>query len=97
MPVSPANRKYYGYRWRTKIRPRIVDRAGGCCERCKRCPRRLEVAHLDRNPANGDDENLAALCPACHRRWDYAAWARTCHETRAARKDAARPLLELAG
>ena len=30
----------------------------------------LTVAHLDHNPANNSDSNLAALCQACHNRYD---------------------------
>src|SRR5690606_33293990 len=30
----------------------------------------LTVAHLDRNPANNDRDNLAALCQRCHLRHD---------------------------
>ena len=30
----------------------------------------LTVAHLDRDPASNADDNLAALCQACHNRCD---------------------------
>lgn len=30
----------------------------------------LTVAHLDHNPANCDDKNLAALCQKCHNSYD---------------------------
>lgn len=30
----------------------------------------LTVAHLDQDPQNGQDENLAALCTVCHLRYD---------------------------
>ena len=30
----------------------------------------LTVAHLDHDPANNADDNLAALCQACHNRCD---------------------------
>ena len=32
----------------------------------------LTVAHLDHNPSNNDDANLAALCQLCHNRYDAA-------------------------
>ena len=86
----------YGHRWRTVTRPRILARDGHRCRRCGRATR-LDVAHLDQNPANNDEGNLEALCWLHHRRHDLATWRRKCHETRAARKDAARPLLDLAG
>jgi len=94
MPIAPHFKRFYGHRWRTVVRPRILQRAGGVCERCGRCPERLEVAHLDQNPPNDADENLAALCARCHRRTDYVVWARKARETRARRKDRGRPLLE---
>lgn len=34
MPIRPELRKYYGASWRTEIRPRILKRAGECCEIC---------------------------------------------------------------
>jgi hypothetical protein len=93
MPIAPEYRRFYGHRWRTVVRPRILERSGGLCERCGRCPRRLEVAHLDQHPPNDADENLAALCYSCHRRHDYRSWAQKASETRSRRKDRARPLL----
>jgi hypothetical protein len=59
-----------------------------------RFPRPVRVvctmAHLDHNPANNADENVKFLCQWCHLNYD-----RLHHkETRGARKDAARPLLE---
>ena len=30
----------------------------------------LTVAHLDHDPANNADDTLAALCQACHNRYD---------------------------
>lgn len=88
-------RPFYGYRWRTITRPRIIARAGGKCERCHK-PKQLEVAHLvipPGAPGHDDDDNLAALCVLCHKKHDYPEWARKCHETRCARKDSKRPLL----
>lgn len=83
----------YGYQWRRRIRPRILERDGNRCQRCGTAGR-LDVAHLDQNPANHDDGNLAALCRRDHRAHDYTAWRAKSHETRAARKDRGRPLLE---
>jgi 5-methylcytosine-specific restriction endonuclease McrA len=47
----------------------------------------LTVAHLDHDPSNMEDYNLAALCQWCH--LHHAA-------TRATRKDRARPILQAA-
>lgn len=73
---------------------------GAACERCELAdpipkPKRslVECAHLDGNCRNRDPDNIAILCYRCHRAHDYLEWARKCHETRAARKDAARPLI----
>lgn len=49
----------------------------------------LTVAHLDHDPANMDEANLAALCQWCHLHHDQQHHA----NTRAARKDQARPIL----
>ena len=49
----------------------------------------LTVAHLNHTSGDDRDENLKALCQWCHLNYDL----RHHHETRAARKDAARPLL----
>lgn len=35
MPIKPELRKFYKKHWRTVVRPRILARAGNCCERCK--------------------------------------------------------------
>lgn len=82
----------YGHKWRTVIRPAVLGRAGHRCERC-RAAGRLDVAHLDGDNTHDVVENLAALCRKDHRAHDLTAWRRKCHETRSARKDAARPLL----
>jgi hypothetical protein len=50
------------------------------------------MAHLDHNPANNFEYNLGALCQWCHLHYDAPHHA----ETRATRKDAARPLLAAA-
>lgn len=83
----------YNHQWRTKTRPAILMRDRHRCIRCRR-PWRLEIAHLDGDATNSDPANLATLCRTCHRAHDYALWAARCRATRAAKKDAARPLLE---
>jgi hypothetical protein len=56
-----------------EIAARIKEAAGWKCERCKHphdwlSSHVLTVHHLDGNPANCDDWNLAALCQRCHLR-----------------------------
>jgi hypothetical protein len=84
----------YGHAWRTRVRPQALAKAGNRCERCGAAGR-LDVAHLDQTPGHDAEWNLAAWCRRCHRLYDYRAWRRLCHEPRATRKDAARPLLAL--
>lgn len=53
------------------IASKAKERAGWKCERCShphdlRANRVLTVHHLDGNPANCADWNLAALCQVCH-------------------------------
>lgn len=52
----------------------------------------LTVAHLNHVSGDDRDDNLKALCQWCHLNYDKVHHA----ETRAARKDATRPLLSLA-
>ncbi len=42
MPIRADLRKFYGRVWRTVTRPRILGRAGNCCERCGK-PNRTDV------------------------------------------------------
>ena len=143
MPIRAEFRHLYGRVWREVTRPRILSRAGHCCEQCGkpngsdvtvvslpvsdrptqfwlaapswwvRCsdgetflnsalarafsaawkPRALRVvltiAHLNHIAGDDRDENLKALCQWCHLNYDKVHH----QETRATRKDAARPLL----
>jgi hypothetical protein len=50
----------------------------------------LTVAHLNHTPGDDRDENLKAMCQWCHLNYDKEHH----RETRAARKDAGRPILE---
>ncbi|WP_262062638.1 hypothetical protein [Streptomyces sp. STR69] len=45
----------------------------------------LTVAHLDDIPEHCDDDNLAAMCQACHLAYDADLHATTAARTRAAR------------
>lgn len=46
----------------------------------------LTVAHLDHQPENCADENLAALCQRCHLRYDSAHHRKNAAVTRRSRK-----------
>lgn len=103
MPIRPEWRKLYSTpEWRA-IRERIIiERAKHRCEHCNQQTgqpylnkrNKWCTVHLDQNPENNADTNLAALCRACHLAHDRAAHVRHAHETRATRKDAARPLIQ---
>jgi hypothetical protein len=51
---------------------------------------KVGVAHRNHTPGDNRDENLAGWCDWCHLVYDRGKH----HETRAAHKDAARPLLQ---
>ena len=56
--------------WREVVCPRILRRAGGRCERCRK-RRPLEVHHLTYERLGCErDEDLLVLCPPCHRAAD---------------------------
>ena len=103
MPIKPELRHFYGKTRRTVTRPRILERAGNCCETCgvanySIVPGRtrpfirvvLTVAHLNHMAGDDRDENLKALCQRDHLALDKNQHA----ESRASRKDLSRPILE---
>lgn len=55
-----------------KLRPIILAARGAVCEIClvdfSEDSYLLDLHHLDRDPSNNDDENLAVLCALCHRK-----------------------------
>ena len=80
MPIHPSMKDRYPPNW-PAISLRIrLERAGNRCEWCGAAnhwfhPETgsvviLSVAHLDHDPANNSESNLAALCQACHNRYD---------------------------
>ena len=80
MPIHPDQKALYPPDW-PEISARVrFERAGNRCEWCGAAnywfhPETgsavvLAVAHLDHDPGNNDDDNLAALCQACHNRHD---------------------------
>ena len=49
----------------------------------------LTIAHLDQDPTNNPDDNLAALCQRCHNRHDAPHRAKNAAKTRHAKKASA--------
>jgi 5-methylcytosine-specific restriction endonuclease McrA len=94
MPIRKEYRRFYrGQAWR-ETRERIRARAGDKCEHCGR-PNGIfgiqcGAAHLNHTAGDDRPENLAWLCRACHLRYDAASHK----DSRSARKDRARPLLQ---
>jgi hypothetical protein len=103
MPIRPELRHFYrGPAWEA-TRARIRERAGDRCEACSRTngtyyvgARRQRVkvqcGACHKNGISGDDrdENLAWWCRACHLAHDRGQH----RDSRAARKDRSRPILE---
>ena len=89
MPIRPENRELYPADW-PEIRARILERAQNRCEWCgvEHLSYRgtakivLTVAHLDHDPRNNADDNLAALCQRCHNRHDAEHRRQTRSHTR---------------
>lgn len=80
MPINPRLKHLYPADW-NQISHRIkFERAKGRCESCgaehlqphpvngKRTI--LSTAHLNHDPADNREENLACLCARCHLRYD---------------------------
>jgi hypothetical protein len=53
MPIKPEYRHFYGKTWRTVTRPRILERAGNCCESCL-APNGVNVFRLGHNWARAE-------------------------------------------
>ena len=80
MPILPEMRALYPDDWPDISRRIRFERARGRCEWCGAANHQphpitgsrvvLTVAHLDHNPANNADDNLAALCQKCHNTYD---------------------------
>ena len=71
--------------------PGVIEPRIACflAESCRWVGIVLTIAHVNNTPGDDRDENLLALCQYCHLTMDK----RFHHQTRAARKDAARPIL----
>jgi 5-methylcytosine-specific restriction protein A len=68
---KPGEQRFYDTRlWRSKIRPRKLARTP-CCEACAERGETVVatcVDHRNGNPLDNRDDNLVALCDACHSR-----------------------------
>lgn len=79
MPIQPENRHRYPSDWKA-ISLRIRKAANWQCEWCGAANGQpnpitgstvvLTVAHLNHQPEDNRDDNLAALCQRCHLNYD---------------------------
>jgi 5-methylcytosine-specific restriction endonuclease McrA len=96
MPIRPSEKSRYPKDW-PAISKRIRERADNLCEHCgipngsrrenaagKMVNIVLTVAHLDHQPENCADKNLAALCQKCHNSYDAPMRARGIKQRRRA-------------
>ena len=96
MPIPKDRRKLYGPEWPMLSKRIRFERAKGRCEWCgaehgQPHPETgsrvvLTVAHLNHDPTDNRDENLAALCQRCHLRHDRWLHAERARDARLARK-----------
>lgn len=79
----PIDYSKYPPNWKTEIRPAVLARAENRCEHCgvdnysinaRGTKVVLTIAHLDHDSSNHDVQldRLAALCQACHLKYDMA-------------------------
>jgi hypothetical protein len=98
MPIRPSERAKYPADWK-EISFQVRQAASWCCEQCGTQQDTalpggyrvvLTTAHvLNPDPSDCREENLQALCQACHNRLDAAMRARHARETRRQRRIAA--------
>lgn len=92
MPIRESQRPLYPPTWPEISKHIRVERAHNRCEWCgaenyQPHPETgsrviLTVAHLDHDPRNCDESNLAALCQRCHLNYDRARHVEHARETR---------------
>lgn len=93
MPIRPEARGLYPDNWRELSKRIRFERAQNRCEWCGAENYQLHpvtgskviltVAHVDHDPTNNDEANLAALCQRCHLRHDAKEHASNARRTRA--------------
>lgn len=104
MPINPKLKPLYPSDWRM-ISYRIrFERAHGMCERCGAVHLQphpvngkktvLTVAHLNHDPSDNREENLACLCARCHLKHDLSHHIQNAKETR---RNKRKHLIQLAG
>lgn len=80
MPIRAEQKALYAADWKAISKRIRFERAGNACEWCKAVNHQphpetgskvvLTVAHLDHDPRNNSEGNLAALCQRCHLNYD---------------------------
>lgn len=80
MPITPDRLPLYPKNWAAISKRIRFERAQNRCEHCGAENHRphpvtgsrvvLTVAHLNHDPADNRESNLAALCQKCHNTWD---------------------------
>jgi 5-methylcytosine-specific restriction endonuclease McrA len=88
----PCDYSKYPADWHEISRRIRFERAGNCCEWCgarnyQPHPETgskvvLTVAHLNHDVTDNRESNLAALCQACHNRYDAPKRAKNARKTR---------------
>lgn len=96
MPIPKHRRTLYGPEWPSISRRIRFERAQGRCEWCGAQNGHphpetgsrviLTVAHLNHDPTDHREDNLAALCQRCHLHHDRFLHALRARDTRLARK-----------
>lgn len=88
--MSPMNRQDYSKNW-NEISLRIKEKQGWKCAWCGKPHGGLSergtkivltTSHLDHNKKNNEDENLRALCQACHLSYDLEHHIENTRKTR---------------
>jgi len=102
--MMPMDRSKYPDNW-DEIATDVKEQAGWQCEKCDlqcRFPgekfdthkRTLTVAHINHVEMDCRPENLVALCPACHLRYDGERKAMQRLAKRRIQRNADRPLID---
>jgi len=95
MPIRAEQKVLYPADWK-QISLRVRERSGWTCEFCQEARQGephpitrskvvLTVAHLDHDPTNRDEDDMAAMCQRCHLTYDAPLHAANAARTRRAK------------